>query len=410
MAAISTITIRDFIKTAKYTHPKQTILIRGRHGIGKSEVVHQLAKEWGLPVVERRIAQLCEADMIGLPDRVATKSDRDGIEHRVTQFLPTDWFLQAMLEPCVVFLDEINRGTPEVQQACFQFVEKGELNGRKIHPDSRIIAAVNFSREYNVTPMGPAFLNRFSIYDLEPDKKDWIDWAQRERILGPDATPELKKLCEICPTNVHPSIVDFIRQCNEDHFEVMPEKAAQLDMHEITPSRRSWARLSNHLVFPPGNLKPLIDRPDASEFYHLARSFVGPDAARALMKFIKQEGKNVTPESILNSFPKVKDTVAKMTPEQLVALIDKLETTFKQLKKPMTDKQAKNVGDFMKTIPSEIAMTIWQKIATADIQNTVSLYKHVARYMLTIIAESESGEQLTQLHQTLEKLKEKDSK
>src|SRR3990167_2096784 len=155
--AISTITIRDFIETVKYFHPKQTILLRGRHGIGKSEVVYRCAENWGLPVVERRVAQLCEADMIGLPDRGAFRQGKSGEEHRVTAFLPTDWFLQAMLEPCVVFLDEINRGTPEVQQACFQFVEKGELNGRKIHPDSRIIAAVNFSREYNVTPMGLAF-------------------------------------------------------------------------------------------------------------------------------------------------------------------------------------------------------------------------------------------------------------
>ena len=43
------------------------VLIRGRHGIGKSEVVYQFAKERNLPVVERRASQMTEGDLMGLP-------------------------------------------------------------------------------------------------------------------------------------------------------------------------------------------------------------------------------------------------------------------------------------------------------------------------------------------------------
>ena len=43
------------------------VLIRGRHGIGKSEVVYQFAAERGLPVVERRASQMTEGDLMGLP-------------------------------------------------------------------------------------------------------------------------------------------------------------------------------------------------------------------------------------------------------------------------------------------------------------------------------------------------------
>ena len=43
------------------------VLVRGRHGIGKSTVVYQLAKERGLPVVERRASQMTEGDLLGLP-------------------------------------------------------------------------------------------------------------------------------------------------------------------------------------------------------------------------------------------------------------------------------------------------------------------------------------------------------
>ena len=34
------------------------ILIRGRHGVGKSEVVYMIAKNMKLPVVERRASQM----------------------------------------------------------------------------------------------------------------------------------------------------------------------------------------------------------------------------------------------------------------------------------------------------------------------------------------------------------------
>ena len=36
------------------------VMIRGRHGIGKSQVVYQTAKRWNLPVVERRASQMTE--------------------------------------------------------------------------------------------------------------------------------------------------------------------------------------------------------------------------------------------------------------------------------------------------------------------------------------------------------------
>ena len=46
---------------------RKPVLLRGRHGVGKSEVVYQVAEDLGLPVVERRASQMTEGDLIGLP-------------------------------------------------------------------------------------------------------------------------------------------------------------------------------------------------------------------------------------------------------------------------------------------------------------------------------------------------------
>ena len=58
------------------------VLIRGRHGIGKSTLVYQKAKELGMPVVERRASQMTEGDLVGLPS----------VEGESTRFNPPDWF------------------------------------------------------------------------------------------------------------------------------------------------------------------------------------------------------------------------------------------------------------------------------------------------------------------------------
>ena len=56
------------------------VLLRGRHGIGKSTVVYQQADSLGLHVVERRASQMTEGDLLGLPK----------VDGNVTAWLPPE--------------------------------------------------------------------------------------------------------------------------------------------------------------------------------------------------------------------------------------------------------------------------------------------------------------------------------
>ena len=109
------------------------VLLRGRHGVGKSEVVYQLATDLGLPVVERRASQMTEGDLLGLPST-------DGA---VTTWNPPAWFKTACDEPVVLFLDEVDRATPEVRQGIFELTDSRKLAGFSLHADTIIVAAVN---------------------------------------------------------------------------------------------------------------------------------------------------------------------------------------------------------------------------------------------------------------------------
>lgn len=380
--AISTFTIRGVKEALKYLQPGQTALLRGRHGIGKSAVAYQMAKIWKVDgVIERRLSQLSEGDMIGLPDRGASRVV-NGESVGITRFLPTDWFLEAQEKPMLVFLDEINRGTPEVMQACFQFVEKGELNGRKIHKDSRIIAAINFSKEYQVTHMDPAFLDRFWVADIEPDKQDWLDWASKSRADEGGGISE--------------DVIDFIRQCNDDHFEIKSEKLSQLGSHEITPSRRSWERLDRHLNFTVDGVS-LISLPASGVFYDVARGFVGPDAARALVKFQNDREQNISADDILNNFAKVKKKVTKLKTEASFSIVEKISSRINGAKIKLSQEQAKNLSEFMRVVPPEIAICVWNNLSnSSDVENPVALYKEAGPLIVGFLTDPTNRDKIVE--------------
>ena len=167
---------KTFGKMVKHvTAVRKPVLLRGRHGIGKSTVVYQYATHIGMPVVERRASQMTEGDLVGLPS----------IEDNSTRFNPPDWFKTACDMPCVLFLDEVDRATLEVRQGIFELTDSRKLNGHHLHHDTIVFAAVNggeHGSQYQVGEMDPAELDRWTVFDIEPTVEDWLDWAKKSDI------------------------------------------------------------------------------------------------------------------------------------------------------------------------------------------------------------------------------------
>ena len=67
------------------TSANHPVLLRGRHGIGKSSVVYQYAEALGMPIVARRASQMTEGDLLGLGT----------VDEGVPAFCPPDWFATA---------------------------------------------------------------------------------------------------------------------------------------------------------------------------------------------------------------------------------------------------------------------------------------------------------------------------
>jgi hypothetical protein len=367
-----------------------SILIRGNHGIGKSEVVYQLAKELKLPVMERRLSQMSEGDMIGLPwqevlSAAVTDTERHVVEgvqalvalggrvaldsnFKVTSFAPPDWLAQCANEPHLIFLDEFNRATPEVMQAAFQLVLDRRIGSLKIHPECRIYAAINVAASYQVNEMDPALLDRFAVVDLEPTVEDWLTWAKG---IG----------------NINQLMIDFINQ-HPSHLEISAKD--KVTPGTITPSRRSWARLDkclqgSDLYSDDGVRQPV--------FFQVCASLVGVAAAGPFQKFC-QDNNSVTAEDILNKWNKVKGRIEQMSANnrvpELTGVIDRLSTFFANNK--LTQAQAENYERFAKTIPTEMVVSSWIAIAkSGGLDNCGMIQQGLSQYIVAVVQKGRSA-------------------
>jgi alkaline phosphatase D len=344
--------ISRFVEIAPLLPRDTSILIRGPHGIGKSQVVRQVSAAIGakegiknFPVIDRRLSQMTEGDMIGLPST-------DG---NVTRFNPPDWYKAACDAPVTLFLDELNRATHEVMQAAFQVVLDRELNGWKLHPQTRVFAAVNASAEYTVNEMDPALLDRFWAIDLTPTTEDWLNWAR-----GPGA--------------IHPTITDFISSA--DKWLDPPKHTEAGSVH---PSRRSWERLSKCLM-----ATGVADNPEDSAFYSLSLGYIGVDASIAFYDFAKSVDNRVTGEDVVERYPKFKKKVEKLSQDRLNGLVEKVAEYVTKNLSTLSDKQGKNLQDFIKDIPGELRVSCWSKL-TAHGLDKLELAKSVHKWCAAAI-------------------------
>ena len=316
------------------TAVRKPVLLRGRHGIGKSTVVYQYAAQQDMEVVERRASQMTEGYLVGLPS----------IEADSTRFNPPDWFKAACDRPVVLFLDEVDRATLEVRQGIFELTDSRKLNGHKLHNDTLIFAAVNggeHGAQYQVGEMDPAELDRWTVFDIEPSVEDWLAWAN--------------------DSGISQEIFNFINQ-NRTHLEHTDD----FEPNKVYPSRRSWERLDQCL-----SQAGLLE--DASPaLFNLTSAFVGFEAAVAFNDFIQNYDRQVSTDDIL-----VKGDFSKLADFGIndhTAIIDKFEAeeTFKdELDQELID----NLARYFIMLPSEVAMKLWTVMGKGEVNNTVKLHK-----------------------------------
>ncbi|MCF0223245.1 MAG: MoxR family ATPase [Fibrobacter sp.] len=240
--------IKTFKAIVKLLPDTQAVLVKGYHGIGKSQVIRQIAEDLGMECVTFMCSQVADVgDVIGLPSIVEGK----------TVFNPPFWYNPQ--KPVVLFFDEINRARPEISNALMQITLEQKILDLTLPKGTRIFAAINPSEDgkYDVEDMDPAKYDRFAVYELEPSVQEWLEYAES--------------------IHVHSSILEYIAKNNSDldpYSNSDLVKVASRGSNNVLPSRRSWVKLSD--VIYEGERRNLWDCSDGRKLMMvIASGFVG---------------------------------------------------------------------------------------------------------------------------------------
>jgi len=345
--------IKTFLATVPLLPANISVMVRAPHGVGKSQLFKQIAASVNLDLIDRRLSQMTEGDLLGLPE----------LSDGVTRFCPPDWFMSACKGPKALLLDEYNRATPEVLQTAMQITLDRELNGWKLHPETRIYAAINASAEYIVNELDPAQADRFWTVDLEATVEDWLTWAS-ELVNG--------------KTRIDSVIIDFIRQ-NPGHLR----HSAQIEPGKVYPSQRSWERLD--LTLKSAGMAPSDIAGTAPDgFYPIGLGFIGIEGALVLRDFVKNYDSQISAEDILLRWKTFKPKVVKLNADKQNALIEKLLDNCKQNK--WTQPQAENIADMVQGFPGEMMVSFFNKVMeTNSIDNIRTIHKLIGGKLVNAI-------------------------
>lgn len=248
MISVNSKELHDILALTPAHH---NIMLVGRHGIGKSEILKSYYESMGMQVTTLFLGQMSDTgDIIGLPNR----------EGGHTTFLPPYWF-PLDDKPILLFLDELNRARPEILQTIMDLTLNRTLAGRRLPAGSRIVAAVNDGDDYQITEMDPALVSRFNVYQFAPTVDEWLLWASN--------------------AGLDKRVINFIEQ-NPSVLDGADIHDNEIDGSSInkTPDRRAWHRVSDILLVAKDGLSSSVTKAIAG--------IVGAEATSRFISFAQQ--------------------------------------------------------------------------------------------------------------------------
>ena len=249
MQATQTLTPSELTDFLLAVAPVRPVFVWGPPGIGKSSIVEGFAASVGMDCVSMLGSQLAPEDIIGVP-RIEAKG-----AGFVSRFCPPSNIVRDA--PFVLFLDELNACSVEVQKAFYSLVNDRRIGEYALPKGSVVIGAGNRAEDAAIVkPISSALINRMAHVSLRASARDWLGWAGR--------------------ASIHPLVQDYIR-LRTDHLWAKPPKH-----EEPFSTPRAWHILSDGLAaYPAGDLTE-------ADVNVLASGLLTPAHARQFVAFFRQ--------------------------------------------------------------------------------------------------------------------------
>ena len=246
---------------------QRPVLLMGPPGIGKTQIMEQIASETGVGLVAYTITHHTRQSAVGLP--FIEKRTYGGEEVSVTEYTMSEILASVyqMMEKTgiqegILFLDEINCVSETLAPMMLQFLQCKTFGNQRL-PEGWLIVAAGNPSEYNksVRDFDVVTLDRVKRIDVSEDFSAWKEYA--------------------CRRGLHGAVVSYL-DIKKDNFYRIETSADGLQF----ATARGWEDLSE-LIFAYEKLGLRVDREVVGQYIQLPR--IAKDFANYLELYYKYQ-------------------------------------------------------------------------------------------------------------------------
>jgi hypothetical protein len=310
---------KSLLKAFKTRRP---LFLWGPPGIGKSELVADLAEELGGHMIDLRLGQMEPTDIRGIP---FYNKDLGKMDWAPPVELP-DEELASQYPVVVLFLDEMNSAAPSVQSAAYQLILNRRVGKYRLPDNVVMVAAGNRESDKGVTYRMPTPLaNRFLHQEMKVDFASYQEWAVKN--------------------NIHKDVVGYLSFSKQDLQDFDAKSASRAF---ATP--RTWTFVSELLQDDDG---------DDDTLMNLIAGTIGEGLAVKFMAHRKIAGRMPRPEDILSG--KEKELNVKEVSAMYSLVISMCYELKGAIERKVSDKQFHDMADnffayMMKNFETELVV------------------------------------------------------
>ena len=322
------------------------ICLEGHQGIGKTQILKQLAQEKGWDYKAIYCAQTSTEDLMGMPwiDKV----------ENVTRFARPKLFPDKA--KTVFVLEEINRAPLEVQQSVLQLLTDKKI-GDFVLPDKTLICACINPTEsmYQTQELDSVFINRLVKIPVTTSPKEFVEYAKSK--------------------GFEEDIIAFMNSLTKKeeaiYFAQLP---SEKNIGKPIPSPRTWEIADKILKL---NL-------DDTKLLSMLSGAIGEQAATRFLAVRNTLKNMVNCEDIFKDYDSVKSKISNLNDSEMYKLINDLTHKIKSIKTiedykdKYSDDGIKNFGNFMLSLCNNnkaMVGVMLSNISPIEDKTTVDIFK-----------------------------------